>query len=74
MTRHIPMSRTQLLALEHAADHLRRASSAAGCVPGESQHIARRLRAEVAILECLIEHAVVRESSSADALEERQTR
>lgn len=58
----IPMSRTHLLALEHAVDHLRRASSAAGCVPGESQHIARRLRAETVILERLIELAVVRDA------------
>jgi len=64
----IAMTRTQHEALEHALDHLRRSASAAGCVPGECQHVARRLRAEIAILERLMELALVREASGADSL------
>lgn len=56
----IPMSRNTFTAVEHALDHVRRAASAAGCVPGAGQDVARRLRAEQAVLERLIEFAVVR--------------
>jgi hypothetical protein len=51
------MSRTALTAIEHALDHVRRAASAAGCLPGPAQDVARRLRAEQVVLERLIESA-----------------
>ena len=54
----ISMSHSAFTALEHALDHIRRAASAAGCIPGAGQDVVRRLRAEQAVLERLMEYAV----------------
>ena len=55
----IPMSRTSYRAIVDALDHVRRAASAAGCATGGAQEIARRLRAEAALLEQLVERATI---------------